>query len=119
MHGFSTRTQVGDLSGRGVGLDVVRSAVDALGGSVTLKSTVSKGTRMELMVPVAIGKERTLIVTCGHLLFGIPSRNVLEVIARSTIEVQTVAGGSVVRVPVTCRAAFAISQWQLDRRIGR
>jgi chemotaxis protein histidine kinase CheA/CheY-like chemotaxis protein len=97
VHGFSTRAQVGELSGRGVGLDVVRDTVEALGGNASLESEPGRGTRVALSLPAAIGKERALVVRFGDLLYGIPSRDVVEVLPESTARTEPVAGGRILR----------------------
>jgi CheY-like chemotaxis protein len=86
---------VTELSGRGVGLDVVRSAVEKVGGSVSLTSAVGQGTQLALSIPTRLSQERALVVDCGGTLYGFPSRNVLEVVKRSDYEVEAVAGGAV------------------------
>jgi chemotaxis protein histidine kinase CheA/CheY-like chemotaxis protein len=96
-HGFSTRTSVTELSGRGVGLDVVRSSVEAVGGSVSLTSEVGKGTRFHLTVPASITRERSLVLELGGHLYGIPSRIVSAVAFLGDCVVETVAGGSILR----------------------
>jgi two-component system, chemotaxis family, sensor kinase CheA len=95
VHGFSTRAQVGDLSGRGVGLDVVRDTVEALGGSASLESQPNHGTRVALSLPAAIGKERALVVCFGDLLYGIPSRDVVDILPEATARTEAVAGGRI------------------------
>jgi chemotaxis protein histidine kinase CheA len=80
-HGFSTRSQVGTISGRGVGLDVVRSKVAAMGGSVRLDTEPGQGSCFTLTVPSAISKERLLVVESGGLLYGFPVRLVQAVVA--------------------------------------
>ena len=78
-HGFSTRADVTDVSGRGVGLDVVRTALEALGGTVMLSSTPGAGTTFLLTVPSTITKERVLVMEVDGALYALPSRQVLEV----------------------------------------
>jgi two-component system chemotaxis sensor kinase CheA/two-component system sensor histidine kinase and response regulator WspE len=97
VHGFSTRAQVGELSGRGVGLDVVRDTVEALGGSASLESQPHHGTRVALSLPAAIGKERALVIPFGDLLYGIPSRDVVEILPEATAHTEPVAGGRILR----------------------
>jgi two-component system, chemotaxis family, sensor kinase CheA len=80
QHGFSTRTSVTDLSGRGIGLDVVRSSVESIGGSVRVSSEVGKGTRFALSVPASISKERALVFRVGKALYALPSRAVASVV---------------------------------------
>ncbi|MET0591639.1 MAG: ATP-binding protein, partial [Polyangiaceae bacterium] len=80
-HGFSTRSDVTEVSGRGVGLDVVRRKVDALGGKVTVSSEVGVGTTFTLSVPASITRERVLVFALGSALFGVPSRSAATVMA--------------------------------------
>jgi two-component system chemotaxis sensor kinase CheA/two-component system sensor histidine kinase and response regulator WspE len=97
VHGFSTRDQVGELSGRGVGLDVVRDTVEALGGSASLESEPARGTRVAISLPATIGKERSLVVNFGDLLYGIPSRDVIEILPQAAARTEPVAGGQILR----------------------
>lgn len=97
QHGFSTRAEVSELSGRGVGLDVVRSVVENLGGTVTLDSRRGEGTTLTLSIPTRLSLERTLVVECGGALYGVPSRQVLEVIPRVAGDIRVVPGGEVLR----------------------
>jgi len=92
-HGFSTRASSSELSGRGIGLDVVRRAVEALGGEIHIDSDVGLGTRFSLSVPATVSKERTLVFVCGQALYGIPSRHVTEVISLAEHTVKQVPGG--------------------------
>lgn len=82
MHGFSTRHEVGELSGRGVGLDVVKSKVESLGGRVSVHTELGRGTRFELTVPFTITKERVLVLQVGESLLGVPSRAANGLLAR-------------------------------------
>ncbi|HET7542097.1 MAG TPA: response regulator [Polyangiaceae bacterium] len=79
-HGFSTRTEVSQVSGRGVGLAVVRRQVEALGGSVRVESKPGRGTRFLLTVPFTVTKERNLIVQIGSGLYAFPARTVRAVL---------------------------------------
>jgi CheY-like chemotaxis protein len=79
-HGFSTREQVTSLSGRGVGLGVVRRQIEGLGGDVRVESTPGQGTRFVLHVPFTISKERSLVVEAGSGLFGFAARTVHAVL---------------------------------------
>jgi chemotaxis protein histidine kinase CheA len=78
--GFTTKSSVTALSGRGVGLDVVRSKVEALGGTVRVETWRGFGTRFQLHVPFAITKERMLVVEAAELLLGIPVRLIRTVV---------------------------------------
>lgn len=70
--GFSTAKSVTQISGRGVGLDVVNSEVKQLGGSVSIFSTAGKGTRFVLRVPFTVSVNRALMVTVGDDQYAIP-----------------------------------------------
>ena len=78
--GFTTKSTVTALSGRGVGLDVVRSKVEALGGNVRVDTWKGVGTRFQLQVPFAITKERMLVIEAAELLLGIPVRLIRTVV---------------------------------------
>lgn len=77
--GFSTRERANDLSGRGVGLDVVRRVAESLGGGVSLTSERSRGTRFVVSVPVGLTRERVLVLDVDGTLFGISGRVVRSV----------------------------------------
>ncbi len=70
--GFSTASEVSDLSGRGVGMDVVRTTVDRLGGHVDVSSVLGEGTRVRLSLPLSMAITHVMIVEAGGVLFGIP-----------------------------------------------
>jgi chemotaxis protein histidine kinase CheA/CheY-like chemotaxis protein len=93
QHGFSTRRSVTEVSGRGVGLDVVERKVEALGGAIGLVSELGKGTTFTLRVPATITKERILLFSMGNAIFGLPSRSVLSVATIEAASVREVAGG--------------------------
>ena len=95
-HGFSTRSDVSDVSGRGVGLDVVRSAVEAVGGTVTVASEPGVGTSFSLTLPATISKERNLVIETADGLYAIPSRQIAGLVRLSPSLVQRVAGGDAV-----------------------
>jgi two-component system, chemotaxis family, sensor kinase CheA len=95
--GFSTREEVSTLSGRGVGLSVVRRQVEGLGGSVRVQSTPGEGTRFVLTVPFTITKERSLVVGVGSALFGFPARIVRAVLGAHEIPPPTPDRRSVLR----------------------
>ena len=78
--GFSTAERVTDLSGRGVGLDVVQTSVKALGGTVEIATKKAKGTRFTLKLPLSTTIMQTLMVGVGDHVFAIPSDIVLEIL---------------------------------------
>ena len=74
--GFSTRQEVSELSGRGVGLDIVRSQIHALSGSVEVQSVAGQGTRFVLSLPADLGSSAVLLVRCGEQQIGVPTQAV-------------------------------------------
>lgn len=78
--GFSTADTVSDLSGRGVGLDVVRTNVERIGGSIDIKSIPGRGTTLKLKIPLTLAIVPALIVRCLHQRFAIPQVNLMEVV---------------------------------------
>jgi two-component system, chemotaxis family, sensor kinase CheA len=76
--GFSTATAVTDLSGRGVGMDSVRTAVERLGGKVTLQSRPGMGTVVSLILPFSLMMTRLMTVEVAGQAFGVPLDNVVE-----------------------------------------
>jgi two-component system chemotaxis sensor kinase CheA len=70
--GFSTAETVSDVSGRGVGMDVVRNAVEKAGGRIALTSVKGKGAKVRLTLPLSMAVSRVMTVGLGDRLFGIP-----------------------------------------------
>ncbi len=88
--GFSSAREVTELSGRGVGLDVVKNAVERLGGSVVVTTTPRQGTRFALQMPLATTIIQTLMVSVGGQVFAIPSETVVETLDLKPGDVKTV-----------------------------
>jgi two-component system chemotaxis sensor kinase CheA len=78
--GFSTKEEVSDLSGRGVGMDVVRSAVLKAGGDVSLRTTLGTGTTVTLRLPLTMAVTRIVTIECSKRIFGIPMDLVAETV---------------------------------------
>lgn len=80
LPGFSTAESVTDLSGRGVGMDVVRSAVERINGSLTLESTLGLGTRIQLALPLSMAVTNVMIIETAGKRFGIPMDLIVETV---------------------------------------
>ena len=78
--GFSTADKVSELSGRGVGLDVVKKIVEDFGGKVAVETERGKGTKFSLMFPLSVALTRVFCAEVGGIIFGFPERNVLHVL---------------------------------------
>ncbi|MDC0707892.1 response regulator [Stigmatella sp. ncwal1] len=77
--GFSTREQVSEISGRGVGMDVVKRKVESLGGSVGVVSRQGRGTTITLRLPQSLALMKVLLVRLGDDVYGIPAADVVAV----------------------------------------
>jgi two-component system chemotaxis sensor kinase CheA len=78
--GFSTATAVSDLSGRGVGMDAVRVAIERLGGQVRIESRARAGTIVRFTLPFTVMMSRVMTVEVGGQMFGIPLEEVVETV---------------------------------------
>jgi two-component system chemotaxis sensor kinase CheA len=78
--GFSTNEEVSELSGRGVGMDVVRSAVLKAGGDVSLRTTLGVGTSVTVRLPLTMAVTRIVTIDCRGRIFGIPMDLVVETV---------------------------------------
>lgn len=87
--GFSTAEQISDLSGRGVGMDVVRNAIARVHGSIDLRSRVGEGTRLRLSLPLSMAVTNVMIIESAGQRFGVPMDAVAETVrvARRDIRV--------------------------------
>ncbi|NEU56474.1 chemotaxis protein CheA [Halorussus sp. MSC15.2] len=92
--GFSTNDEVTDVSGRGVGMDVVQDTVSRLDGEIRVDSAPGEGTTISLSLPVTVAIVKVLFVQSGDEEYGIPIKNVDEI--RRMEDVQTVEGEEVV-----------------------
>ncbi len=82
MPGFSTASQVTELSGRGIGMDVVRSEVNALGGRIETRTQSGKGTSFKLVLPLTTAVTQVVMIRSGTLSIGVPA-NLVELVRRA------------------------------------
>jgi two-component system chemotaxis sensor kinase CheA/two-component system sensor histidine kinase and response regulator WspE len=97
LPGFSTREEASETSGRGVGLDVVRKRVTALGGSVTVESEPGRGTRFTLRMPQSLSLMKVLLVRIDDDVYGLPAVDVDSVGRLDAKDITEVAGIRAVR----------------------
>lgn len=76
--GFSTADVVTDLSGRGVGLDVVKNKIESLGGVVTLETVVGQGTKFQVSLPLTLSIISAMLVQVGEETYAVPLSSILE-----------------------------------------
>ncbi len=82
MPGFSTAAQVTELAGRGIGMDVVRSEVNALGGRIETRTNAGKGTSFKLVLPLTTAVTQVVMIRSGALSIGVPA-NMVELVRRA------------------------------------
>ncbi|MEO8725940.1 MAG: chemotaxis protein CheA [Acidobacteriaceae bacterium] len=80
LPGFSTAAQISNISGRGVGMDVVRTNIEKIGGSVELESTLGKGTAVRFRIPLTLAILPALMVRCAGQSFAIPQASIVELV---------------------------------------
>jgi len=110
---FSTSETVTETSGRGVGLDVVRNAVEELGGSVEVRSERGSGTAFVLTLPVTLGVLRCLVARVGGERYAVPVPGVVESLSLRDAEVHTLAGA-----PVVLRHGVSVPLLDLGAALG-
>jgi two-component system chemotaxis sensor kinase CheA len=98
LPGFSTVEKVSDLSGRGVGMDVVRSNLRKMNGTVDIESRVGSGTTIRLRLPLTLAILPVLLVEVAHEVYGLPLRSVVETAKIEAREVHLVEGHEVLRL---------------------
>ena len=98
MAGFSTADKVTEISGRGVGMDVVRTKIGGMGGSIKLESFLGKGTTMKLKLPLTVAIIHSLMVKVGSDIYAIPITNVIRDLSIKKEEIKTIKGEEVVLI---------------------
>ena len=96
MPGFSTAEKVTNVSGRGVGMDVVKTSIEKLHGSVEIHSQENKGTIFVIRLPFTLAIIHTLQVKIAEQIFAIPLHSIVETLRFSVHKVQTISGMSVI-----------------------
>ncbi|MBL1210705.1 response regulator [Geminocystis sp. GBBB08] len=86
--GFSTASQVTDLSGRGMGMDIVKGEIEKLRGTIQVNTEIGKGTEFKLKIPMALNIISLLLVKISTQLIAIPSENVFRIIRLSDYEIK-------------------------------
>ncbi|WP_374476660.1 chemotaxis protein CheA [Zoogloea sp.] len=92
LPGFSMASQISDVSGRGVGMDVVRTNIQKLNGSIEIRSTLGKGTTFVISLPLTLAILPVLLVRLGEQPFAVPLSMVREILPIEPAEVQEVGG---------------------------
>lgn len=94
--GFSTAESVSDISGRGVGMDVVKTKIEAMGGLIEVETELGKGTRFIVRLPLTLSIIQALLVEVSNEIFAIPLSSVQEIIDISLSDVKVLRGEEVI-----------------------
>jgi two-component system chemotaxis sensor kinase CheA len=109
--GFSTKEEISDISGRGVGMDVVKTRISQLNGSVDIDSHLGKGTLLSIKVPLTLAIMPTLMVKLGQQTFALPLVNVNEIFHLDLTDTNVVDGQRVVMIREKPLPLFYLSGW--------
>ena len=113
MAGFSTKEEISDISGRGVGMDVVKTRITQLNGSLDIDSKIGKGTILTIKVPLTLAILPTLMIALGQRTFALPLSNVNEIFELETRKTNVVDGQLMVMVRDKAVPLFYLSRWLL------
>lgn len=113
LPGFSTKEEISDVSGRGVGMDVVKTRINQLNGIINIDSTMGKGTTITIKVPLTLAIMPTLMVCLGekNQTFALPLVNVSEIIEMDSDKINTLDGRHVMMVRGKPIPLFNLSRW--------
>ncbi len=111
LPGFSTKTEISDVSGRGVGMDVVKTSIVALNGTVHIDSVPGQGSRISITVPLTLAIMPTLMVVVGKQTFALPLNCVAEILYLNLATTNRVDGKTVVMVRDRPMPLFYLRRW--------
>ncbi len=109
--GFSTKEEISDVSGRGVGMDVVKTRITQLNGMVEVDSALGQGTTITIKLPLTLAIMPTLMVVLGNQIFALPLVNVNEIIEFELKQLNVVDGQQVMLVRGKPLPLFYLSNW--------
>ncbi|MBW5444554.1 chemotaxis protein CheA [Cohnella sp. CFH 77786] len=117
--GFSTADKVSDISGRGVGLDVVKSKIESLGGHVSVTSTFGKGTKFSIQLPLTLSIISAMLIKLGPEKYAFPLSSIVETASVKREDIRTLHGTRIVEyrntiVPVVSLAELVESPHYRD-----
>ncbi len=116
--GFSTKAEISDISGRGVGMDVVKTAISQLNGTISIDSVLGKGTIISIKVPLTLAILPTLMVGIGNSPYAFPLSNVNEIISLDLAKTNTVDSQLTLIVRDKVIPLFYLQDWLCQTRIA-
>ncbi|WP_449434229.1 chemotaxis protein CheA [Pseudomonas putida] len=115
--GFSTKTEISDVSGRGVGMDVVKTKISQLNGSINIYSAKGQGSNIVIKVPLTLAIMPTLMVMLGNQAFAFPLVNVNEIFHLDLSRTNVVDGQEVVIVRDKALPLFYLKRWLVKNQV--
>jgi len=109
--GFSTKTEISDVSGRGVGMDVVKTRIAQMNGTVDVDSVLGKGSTIIVKLPLTLAILPTLMVVLGTQPFALPLSNVVEIFNMDDARTNVVDGQLTIRVRDRALPLFNLHDW--------
>lgn len=117
--GFSTKSQISDVSGRGVGMDVVKTKIGQLNGSIEIQSRLGEGTRLLIKVPLTLAIMPTLMVMLGRQCFALPLASVNEIFQLDLGHAHVVDGQECVTIRDKAVPIFHLKRWLVRSPVGQ
>jgi len=117
--GFSTKEQISDVSGRGVGMDVVKTRIGQLNGQINIVSEQGKGTSIIIKVPLTLAIMPTLMIMLGDQSFALPLVNVVEIFHLDLTKTNIVDGRECIVVRDKVFPLFHIKRWLVHGAAGQ
>ena len=114
LPGFSTKTEISDVSGRGVGMDVVKTRITQMNGTVEVDSKEGLGSTIVIKVPLTLAIMPTLMVMLGNQAFALPLASVLEILDLDLKTTNMVDGQLVIMVRRKALPLFYLSDWLIN-----
>ena len=109
--GFSTKKEISDVSGRGVGMDVVKTKINQLNGTVEIQSELGKGTRFIIKVPLTLAIMPTLMIMVGKQTFALPLVSVNEIFHMDLAKSHVVDGQDCIAIRDQAIPLFYMQDW--------
>jgi two-component system chemotaxis sensor kinase CheA len=116
--GFSTKKEISDVSGRGVGMDVVKTKITQLNGTLNIDSVIGQGSRIAIQVPLTLAIMPTLMVILEDQAFALPLVNVNEIFNLDLTKTNVVDGQQVIIVRDQALPLFHLKRWLIDGQQG-
>ncbi|WP_415893380.1 chemotaxis protein CheA [Neptuniibacter sp. PT8_73] len=116
--GFSTKKEISDVSGRGVGMDVVKTKITQLNGTLNIDSVIGQGSRIAIQVPLTLAIMPTLMVILEDQAFALPLVNVNEIFNLDLTKTNIVDGQQVIIVRDQALPLFHLKRWLIDGQQG-